>query len=73
MYKACQSLTVSNPIRQEETNSMDMTKISISIINEGIMYTIYKVTTLRAQETTYFSFEIIINKNVHKKVYKNMQ
>ena len=52
MYKACQSLTVSNPIRQEETNSMDMTKISISIINEGIMYTIYKVTTLRAQETT---------------------
>ena len=72
MYKACQSLTVSNPIRQEETNSMDMTKISISIINEGIMYTIYKVTTLRAQETT-ISFEIIINKNVHKKVYKNMQ
>ena len=52
MYKACQSLTVSNPIRQEETNSMDMTKISISIINEGIMYTIYKVTILRAQETT---------------------
>ena len=34
MYKACQSITVSNPIRQEEMNSMNMKEISISIINE---------------------------------------
>ena len=36
MYKACQSITVSNPIRKEETNSMNMTEISVSIINEYI-------------------------------------
>ena len=34
MYKACQSITVSNPIRQEETNSMNMTEISISSIRD---------------------------------------
>ena len=39
MYKACQSITVSNPIRQEETNGMNMTEISISIINEDIEQT----------------------------------
>ena len=72
MYKACQSITVSNPIRKEETNSMNMTEISVSIINENIGQTKKNWASTYAVVVTYeqicrnkiFYIIKIINKNI---------
>ena len=54
MYKTHQSVTVSNPIRQEEKNTMNMTEISIAIINEDIEQTEYKLFLLNSAINYYY-------------------